>query len=83
MTAVEIIETVTRAVAVRTGRDASEITPETDVREDLGMDSLDAVELIMELEDEFNVAIPSEKSADLKTVGEIAALVGSLLGIAQ
>ncbi|MDR0905007.1 MAG: acyl carrier protein [Oscillospiraceae bacterium] len=77
------IEIVTRAVAVRTSREASEITPDTDVREDLGMDSLDAVELIMELEDEFAVSIPSEQSADLKTVGEIAALIDRLLESAQ
>jgi acyl carrier protein len=72
------LERVINAVAERASRDASEITPNTDVREDLGMDSLDAVELIMELEDEFGISIPSEKSGELKTVGEIAALVTSL-----
>jgi acyl carrier protein len=77
------IETVIRAVAVRTSREVSELTAETDVREDLGMDSLDAVELIMDLEDEFGVSIPAEQSADLKTVGEIAALVDSLLESAK
>jgi acyl carrier protein len=73
------IEKVINAVAERASRETSEITPETDVREDLGMDSLDAVELIMELEDEFGISIPSEKSGELKTVAEIAALVDSLL----
>ena len=71
-------EIVARAVATRTGRAAEEIKPETDVREDLGMDSLDAVELIMELEDELGITIPSDKSAELKTVAEIAALIDSI-----
>ncbi|MDR1065106.1 MAG: acyl carrier protein [Oscillospiraceae bacterium] len=74
------LEKVTKAVADRTGREVSEITAETDVREDLGMDSLDAVELLMELEEEFGITLPSEKTADLKTVGEIAALIDALAG---
>jgi len=71
-------EIVVKAVATRTGRALEEITAETDVREDLGMDSLDAVELIMELEDELGITIPSEKSADLKTVGQIIELIDSI-----
>ncbi|MDR1330414.1 MAG: acyl carrier protein [Oscillospiraceae bacterium] len=74
------LEKVAKAVADRTGREVSEITAETDVREDLGMDSLDAVELLMELEEEFGITLPSEKTADLKTVGEIAALIDALAG---
>lgn len=72
-------EIVAKAVADRVGRDVSEITAETDVREDLGMDSLDAVELIMELEEELGISMPSDKTADLKTVGEIADLAASLI----
>ena len=71
-------EIVAKAVAARTSSDIAALSPETDVREDLGMDSLDAVELIMELEDEFGITIPSENSADLKTIGEIVALVDGL-----
>ncbi len=73
-------EIVLKAVAERTGRELSEITPQTDVREDLGMDSLDAVELIMELEEELGISMPSDKTAELKTVGEIVALAESLAG---
>jgi len=73
-----VFEIVAKAVADRTGREVEELTPDTDVREDLGMDSLDAVELIMELEDELGVSIPSEKSADLKTIKEIVELIESL-----
>ncbi|MDR2420525.1 MAG: acyl carrier protein [Oscillospiraceae bacterium] len=73
-----IFEKVAKAAADRTGRDISEITAETDVRDDLGMDSLDAVELLMELEEEFGISLPSEKTAEIKTVGEIVALVDAI-----
>ena len=72
-------ETVAKIIAERADCDVSEITAETDVREDLGMDSLDAVELIMELEEELGITMPSDKTADLKTVGEIVALAASLI----
>ncbi|NLB29785.1 MAG: acyl carrier protein [Clostridiales bacterium] len=71
-------EIVVKAIADRVGLDVAAITAETDVREDLGMDSLDAVELIMELEEELGISMPADKTADLKTVGEIAALAESL-----
>ena len=71
-------EIVAKVISERVGCDVTEITAETDVREDLGMDSLDAVELIMELEEELGITMPSDKTADLKTVGEIAALADSL-----
>ncbi|MDR2615275.1 MAG: acyl carrier protein [Oscillospiraceae bacterium] len=76
-------EKVAKAVADRTGRDISELASETDVRDDLGMDSLDAVELLMELEEEFGISLPSEQTADVKTIGEIAALVDRIAGAAQ
>ena len=72
-------ETVAKVIADRVGCDVSEITAETNVRDDLGMDSLDAVELIMELEEELGITMPSDKTADLKTVGEIVALADSLI----
>ena len=49
------------------------VTLEATLSEDLGADSLDAVELNMALEDEFGVAIPDEELAKLKTVGDIVA----------
>ncbi|MBO4693870.1 MAG: acyl carrier protein [Clostridia bacterium] len=47
------------------------ITMETDIAEDLGADSLDVVELLMSIEDEFDVEIPDEKIESLKTVGSV------------
>lgn len=47
------------------------ITLESRLSEDLGADSLDAVELIMALEDEFNVTVPDDVAQAMKTVGDI------------
>ena len=51
--------------------DAESITPETSFKEDLGADSLDLFELVMALEDEYSVEIPSEELQDLTTVGAV------------
>ena len=50
---------------------ASTITPETSFKDDLGADSLDLFELVMALEDEYNVEIPAEELTDLNTVGDV------------
>ena len=48
--------------------------------EDLGLDSLDTVELVMHLEDEFNIQIDDEQADDMETVQQAVALVGKLTG---
>ncbi|MBI3501177.1 MAG: acyl carrier protein [Bacteroidetes bacterium] len=50
--------------------DQKEITPEASFMNDLGADSLDTVELIMEFEKEFNITIPDEEAEKISTVGE-------------
>ena len=47
------------------------ITPETNIADDLGADSLDVVDMLMSLEDEFDVEIPDEMLPKIKTVGDI------------
>ncbi len=49
----------------------SAITRETHLQDDLGADSLDAVELVMSIEEEFECSIPEDVAANLKTVGDI------------
>ena len=53
------------------------ITLKSKVVEDLGADSLDVVEMLMVLEDEFNVTVSDEESLNLKTVGDIVNLIDS------
>lgn len=54
-----------------------EITPETSMMKDLDADSLDAVEIMMELEDEFEIEIPDEDAESFKTIGDIVKYVES------
>jgi len=64
-----IAERVQKIIVDKLGVDASEITPEASFTNDLGADSLDTVELIMEFEKEFEIAIPDEQAENIQTVG--------------
>ncbi len=57
-------------IADKLNVDESEVTPEASFTNDLGADSLDTVELIMEFEKEFNIAIPDDQAEKIGTVGE-------------
>jgi len=66
-----IFEKVRAALAKQFELDPETITPDTNLIDDLGADSLDVVELIMSLEDDFGIAISDEDAAQLYTVGRI------------
>ena len=51
------------------------INPETNIADDLGADSLDVVDMLMSLEDEFDVEIPDEEIERIRTVGELVAYI--------
>lgn len=65
----EILEKVREIVGEQMGVDKGEINMETSFVNDLNADSLDTVELVMELEDEFDMSIPDEEAEKLQTVG--------------
>jgi len=69
MTNPSIEERVTRIVCNQMGTSPDKITPETSFVNDLGADSLDTVELVMEFEDEFEISIPDEDAEKIQTVG--------------
>lgn len=70
------IENKIRAIIVdKLGVDAKEVTPQASFTNDLGADSLDTVELIMEFEKEFNIAIPDDQAEKISTVGEAIAYI--------
>lgn len=71
----EIKEKVTAIIVDKLGVDASEVTAEASFTNDLGADSLDTVELIMEFEKEFNLAIPDEAAEKIGTVGDAIAYI--------
>ena len=64
----EIESKVVDIIVEKLGVDASEVKPEASFTNDLGADSLDTVELIMEFEKEFNISIPDDKAETIATV---------------
>lgn len=65
----EIAEKVKNIIVDKLGVELSEVTNEASFANDLGADSLDTVELIMEFEKEFNISIPDEAAEKIVTVG--------------
>ncbi len=65
----EIADKVKQIIVDKLGVDESEISHESSFTNDLGADSLDTVELIMEFEKEFDIAIPDEEAEKIQTVG--------------
>ena len=63
-------ERVIEIVSEQLGVDKEKVTPETSFVNDLGADSLDTVELVMELEEEFDVNIPDDAAEKIQTVGQ-------------
>ena len=71
MNSAELQETVVEIIANQLGIDREDVIPEASVVDDLGADSLDVVELIMALEEEFNLEIPDEEAEKIKSVQDI------------
>ena len=66
-----IIEKIKEILAEQLDADPEEMTMDTKIAEDLEADSLDVVELLMSIEDEFEVEIPDEEIENLKTIGDV------------
>lgn len=71
----EIATKVTSIITDKLGVEESQVTPEASFTNDLGADSLDTVELIMELEREFDLSIPDEEAEKIVTVGDAIAFI--------
>ena len=71
MTAADMKKRIVEIIATQLGIDQTDVTPEANVVDDLGADSLDVVELIMALEEEFNLEIPDEEAEKIKNVQDI------------
>ncbi|MBR1765626.1 MAG: acyl carrier protein [Bacteroidales bacterium] len=71
----EIATRVTNIITEKLGVEESQVTPEASFTNDLGADSLDTVELIMELEKEFDLSIPDEEAEKIVTVGDAIAFI--------
>ena len=72
----DIISRVISIIVDKLGVDEGEVTSEASFTNDLGADSLDTVELIMEFEKEFNIAIPDDQAEKIATVGDAISYIG-------
>lgn len=72
-----MLEKIKEMVADSLGVDAETITEETSFKEDLGADSLDLFELVMALEEEYDVEIPTEDLEQIATVGDVVKYIES------
>ena len=72
-----VFEKVKRILAEQLDADESELTMETNIAKDLGADSLDVVELLMTIEDEFSIEIPDEEIENIRTIGELTEYIQS------
>ncbi len=66
----DIASRVKSIIVDKLGVDKNEVTPDASFTNDLGADSLDTVELIMEFEKEFNIGIPDDQAENISTVSE-------------
>ncbi len=73
----DIASKVKAIIVDKLGVDETEITPEASFTNDLGADSLDTVELIMEFEKEFDINIPDDKAEGIATVGDAIKFIES------
>ncbi len=73
----DIEKKVIELIANQLAKPASDITPDKKILEDLGADSLDVVEMLMALEEEFGVTVPTEEATSLVTVGDVINAIAS------
>lgn len=71
----DMLEAVKEILSNQLGVDSDTIEQDTDIIKDLGADSLDIVEMLMVIEQEYDVVIPDEVITSLKTVGDVAAYI--------
>lgn len=70
-------EKIKELIAKQLNKPVSEVTDEKEVVKDLGADSLDVMEMLMNLEEEFNITVPEDDAVNIKTVGDIVKLIES------
>lgn len=70
-----VLEKVKAILAEQFDVEEDKITADTDLQENLGADSLDVVDLLMSIEDEFEVEVPDEEIENIKTVGSLVSYI--------
>jgi acyl carrier protein len=67
----DIASRIRKLVAEQLGVDPDSVGPESSILDDLGADSLDVVELVMAIEDEFDIEVPDEDAETMRTIGDV------------
>ena len=70
-----VLEKVKAILAEQFDVEEVKVTADTDLQEDLGADSLDVVDLLMSIEDEFGVEVPDDEIENIKTVGSLVSYI--------
>ena len=73
-----MLEKIKEIVAESLGTEVDSLTEQTSFKEDLGADSLDLFEMVMALEEEFNVEIPTDDLENIKTIGDVGQYIQKL-----
>ena len=76
----DIFEEVKETICQQLKAKPEDITLETSFIDDLGADSLDSIELVVELEEKFGIEIPDEDAQELQTVGDVVNYIGKKIG---
>ena len=66
-----MLEKITELLVDQLGVDAEDVKPEATFKEDLGADSLDLFEMVMNLEEEYGIEVPAEELENIETVGDM------------
>lgn len=66
-----MLEKITELLVDQLGVDAEEVKPEASFKEDLGADSLDLFEMVMNLEEEYGIEVPAEELENIETIGDM------------
>jgi acyl carrier protein len=76
-----VFDTVKNLISEQLDVKADDITEASNIQDDLGADSLDVVDLVMALEDEFDVEIPEDQVENIKTVGDIVKFIEDTMAL--
>ena len=66
-----LLEKVRGVVAEQLGVDVADVLPDASITDDLGADSLDVVELVMSLEETFDIEVPDDAAEGMRTIGDV------------
>lgn len=72
-----VFEKIVGMLAEQLGADENDMSMDTNIAKDLGADSLDVVELLMAIDDEFGIEIPDEEIENIKTIGDLVEYIQS------